>query len=176
MSKPPTSPLPVTTIDRFERLTPRRRLVYRRVLDAEAEITEARRGGDRVSASAVARRHHTSLSTMRRYLGSRVVERRRLLGDRAGAVMSVTGTDGPRKLFVVGSRQRSLLGGHLGAIEALPRDGGKLLRRHRGKTVTGIDLKTRQRVRVTLEADPLAIRYWQKREPDHFLELYEDTT
>jgi hypothetical protein len=166
--------VPVTSIERFERLTPQRRRVYRRVLDAEAELSDARQKGDRVSASAVARKHHTSLPTMRRYLGSRVVQRRRPSGDRAGAVMSVIGTDGPRRLFVAGSRQRSLLGGHLGAIEAFPRDGGRLLRRYRGKTVTGIDLATRQRVRVTLEADPAAIRYWQKREPDHFLELYED--
>jgi hypothetical protein len=128
--------------------------------------------------SKAARRHKTTAPTIEHFLGVQFPTaggRRRAVGDRAGALFNVLGTDGPRELFVTGSRQRSLIGRHGSAIERLPDDGGDALAELGEVTVTGIDITTGRRVLVVLETDPDTIAYWQQREPEFFLELYRDT-
>ena len=162
----------VTSFQRHQAQTPRERETSRRAREAASQFRE----GD-LSLSQAARRHKTTLATIQLYLGVEFPKRGGRfvpVGDRAGAVMGVLGTDGPRYLFVVGSRQRSRVGRQRSAIARLPDDGGDALADLGEVTVTGIDVDTGQRVTVVLETDPDAIAYWQQREPDFFLELYGD--
>jgi hypothetical protein len=162
----------VTSPARYEALTPRELRRYKRARNAAAEF----RAG--MPLSRAARKHKTTVGTIERYLG---VEfplaggRRRPVGDRAGALFNVLGTDGPREMLVFGSRQRSLLGRHGSAIERLSHDGGDALFELGEVTVTGIDATSGQRVLVVLEVDPDTVAYWQQREPEFFREIYKDT-
>jgi hypothetical protein len=161
----------VTSRARYERLSARERKSFRRARDAAADF----RAG--MPLSKAARRHKTTVRTIERYLGVAFPKqggRYLPVGDRAGALVGVLGTDGPRDLFVFGSRQRSLVGRHWSAIERLPEDGGDALAELGEVTVTGIDAAAGRRVLVVVEVDPDAIVYWQQREPDFFLEVYRD--
>jgi hypothetical protein len=161
----------VTSRARYEALTAQERPTYKRAREAAADFR------DGMPASKAARKHKTTVATIERYLGVEfptVGGRRRPVGNRAGEVMNVLGTDGPRELLVFGSRQRSLVAKHRSAIERLPHDGGDALYDLGEVTVTGIDLENGQRVLVVLETDPDTIAYWQQREPDFFREIYKD--
>lgn len=161
----------VTSRARYEQLSAHDRKSYKRAREAAADF----RAG--MPLSGAARRHKTTVRTIERYLGVEFPKqggRYLPVGDRAGALVGVLGTDGPRDMFVFGSRQRSLVGRHWSAIERLPNDDGDALAELGEVTVTGIDADTGRRVLVVLEVDPEAIGYWQQREPDFFLEVYKD--
>jgi hypothetical protein len=165
---------PVTSAARYRALNLQERETYRRVREAASEFREGE-----LSLRQVARKHGTTKETMEHYLGvdfPRQRGRLRPIGDRAGAFLHVLGTDGPRELFVTGSRQRERLGDHWSAMARLPDDGGDSLERLGELTVSGLDVDNGRRMTVVLETDPDAVEFWQQREPDFFLELYGETT